>query len=257
MRILNAILGLLIMPFKVRVFRPEKIFKGKRVAIIGAADSAFDKENGAYIDGFDYVVRVNKSLITWNKENEKYLGTKCDVLIHSFRENIDRGGGGKLDWGVFNEHGVQYLVQPRSDKSGIRNLYNYFKKYLNVNKQIYICSRSYYSEVSRRFKEYHPTKGFCGLDIVLDSYCSEVFITGFTFFKTPYATGYRDELVDVASNEKHIREQGVHSQELEFLNFLEILTNTNADRVVVDSTLYKILSFEAPDLINRVKLVND
>ncbi|MHA7101788.1 glycosyltransferase family 29 protein [Roseivirga pacifica] len=256
MRILNAILGLLIMPFKVRIFRPEKIFKGKRVAIIGAADSAFDTENGAYIDGFDYVVRVNKSLITWNKENEKYLGTKCDVLIHNFHENMDRGGAGKIDWDVFRNFGLKFLVQPRFDKDGWRSMFNYFKKYLNYRDPIFILPNKYYRNITRLFHDYHPTKGFCALYCALNSECKEVFITGFTFFKTPYAKGYRDNIRDVESNRNHIASQGLHDINMEFNNFLKTLKTARVKTIRVDTQLHRILTREGYETVNKVLKIN-
>src|SRR5690348_8693302 len=117
-KIYKAFLGLLIMPFRVRIFRPDRVFRNKRVAIVGPADSAYQQENGAFIDGFDYVIRLNKALVTWNKDNEKYLGRRTDILLHNFHENMDSGGGGPLDWTLFKRFGVRYLIQPRFDKDG-------------------------------------------------------------------------------------------------------------------------------------------
>ncbi|WP_422356276.1 glycosyltransferase family 29 protein [Roseivirga pacifica] len=253
MRILNAILGLLVMPFKVRIFRPERIFKGKRVAIIGAADSAFDTENGAYIDGFDYVVRVNKSLITWNKENEKYLGTKCDVLIHNFHENMDTGGGGPIDWEVFKKFGVRYLIQTRNDKAGLRLMFNYFKKYLNQRDFIYVLPRNYYNGIIALFEKYHPTRGFYALYSALTSNCEEVFITGFTFFKTPYAYGYRDNIRELSANKEHIKSQGYHSIEMEYANFLKVLEKSNVGSIIVDDKLHEIIKEDSTSLVSKLK----
>lgn len=35
------------------------------------------------------------------------------------------------------------------------------------------------------------------------------------FFRTPYAQDYRDHLIDMKANQKHIYKQGLHDPELE------------------------------------------
>ncbi len=93
MKLLNSIKGLWLMFIFTKKFHHEDVFKGKRVAVIGAADSAFEKENGEYIDQFDYVIRINKAPYSWLEKNEKYTGKKTDIWFHSFFENEESGGG--------------------------------------------------------------------------------------------------------------------------------------------------------------------
>ncbi|SDR69856.1 glycosyltransferase family 29 protein [Gramella sp. MAR_2010_147] len=255
MKIVKAFLGLLIMPFKIRVFNPNKVFHSKRVAVIGPADSAYDKENGGKIDSYDFVVRMNKALVTWNPEKEKYLGTKTDILIHNFHENMDSGGGGPLDWKLFNNFGVKYLIQPRFDKKGFHWMFNYFKKYLNRHNSIYMLPYSDNKKLSKLFDKYHPTRGFYVLYSALTSQCEEVFITGFTFFKTPYAEGYRDNVRDIKDNNKHIQKQGFHNPDLEYKHFLKLVEDSPVKRITVDEKLYDILKFDSPELIKKVSKI--
>jgi len=253
MRLIKAFLGLLIMPFRVRIFRPDKVFNNKKVAIIGPADSAYDRENGHAIDNYDYVIRLNKALITWNPQNVKYLGTKTDILLHNFHENLDSGGGGSLDWRLFNKFGVQYLIQPRFDKKGLQLMFNYFKKYLNTRELIYVLPKSLYKSIIERFGKYHPTRGYYALHTVLSVNCSEIFITGFTFFKTPYAKGYRDNIRDMDANKKHIKNQGLHNVDLEYSNFLKLIDETSIKNVLVDKMLYFLIMKDSPKLTSKVK----
>jgi hypothetical protein len=254
-KIYKAFLGLLIMPFRIRVFRPDQFFRGKRVAIVGPADSTYDQENGAFIEGFDVVIRMNKTLVTWNKDDEKYLGKRTDVLFHSFYENMDSGGAGPLDLKLFRNFGVRYLIQPRFDKAGWRLMFNYFKKYLNTRDTIYILPYNYYQRITSLFDDYHPTRGFYALYSALTTSCAEVFITGFTFFKTPYAKGYRDNMRDVTANTEHIVKQGFHDINLEYTNFLKLLEETPNTSILVDEKLYAILHTDSPELAMRVKKV--
>ena len=59
-------------------FKEVKDFiKGKRVAIVGNAESQFEKQNGSKIDEFDVVIRFNRGFIT----KPESQGTKTNILI--------------------------------------------------------------------------------------------------------------------------------------------------------------------------------
>ena len=253
MKIIKAFLGLLIMPFRIRIFRPNKVFYNKRVAIVGPADSAYDQENGSEIDSYDFVIRMNKALVTWDPRNEKFLCTRTDILVHNFHENMDSGGGGPLDLKLFKKFGVQYLIQPRFDKNGLHWVFNYFKKYLSTKYNVYLFPYSDSKKISSWLGRYHATRGFYVLYSALTAPCQEVFITGFTFFKTPYAKGYRDNIRDLNANKKHISNQGFHNPDLEYQNFLKLLQETPCKNIIVDEKLYDILNYESPELAQKVK----
>ena len=110
----------------------QGLFKGKRIAIIGAASSAYKKELGDYINEFDIVVRVNKAphVLKEGKHNDK-IGVKTDVLFHSFFEN-EKFGGGKLDYELYDELGISFVINPIPNSFGKRNTFNFYKKYLSI-----------------------------------------------------------------------------------------------------------------------------
>jgi hypothetical protein len=239
-KFLKAISGLFIMPLCIRIFNPDKIFKGKRIAVIGAASSAYEKELGEYIDSFDIVIRVNKALTTWRPENELFIGTKTDILFHSFYEN-NLSGGGPLDFQLFEKRKVKYVVNPINNKEGWRLNYNFYKKY-NELKATYLLSNAYYREIVQPFNGLKPTVGYAALYSILKSPFKEVYITGFTFFKTPYGKGYRDDLVDMEANKRHIAAQGLHDPDIEFREFLKMLERNKGKSVILDDTLRAIVA---------------
>ena len=243
------------MIFRVKKFNPNKIFKNKSIAIVGPADSAFDCENGKYIESFDYIIRLNKALVTWNPNNEKFLGRRTDILLHNFHENLNSGGGGPINWNLFEKYGVQFLIQPRFDKAGWRATFNYFKKYLNARKIIYVLPLNYYNTIIQGFENHHPTRGFYALYLALMSPSPQIFITGFTFFKTPYAKGYRDNLLDMEANRIHILSQGLHDTDLEYNKFLRLLHKSTAKNIFIDNKLYDILKSDLTELPVNVKKV--
>jgi hypothetical protein len=240
MKYIKAFLGFLILPFNLRVFNPVSIFKNKRIAIVGAANSAFDNKNGEYIDGFDIVIRINKAIVNWDVKNEDYIGRKTDLLFHNFYEN-EESGGGKLDFSLFKRRGIEYVINPNSNFSSVRLNYNYYKKYLNFNKT-HILKPSLYKKMIVPFGELKPTMGYAALWCVLNSDFKEVFITGFTFFKTPYSKGYRDHLLDMNSNALHIKNQGLHDPELEFSQFQSMIKKLPNEKLFLDNQLSVIVS---------------
>src|SRR5690606_996488 len=88
-----------------KIFNPIDFFSNKRVAIVGPADSAYERENGDYIDAFDYIIRINKAPSSWIRENEKFTGTRTDIWYHSFFEN-EESGGGPLSPELLKERGI-------------------------------------------------------------------------------------------------------------------------------------------------------
>ena len=228
------------MPFGIRVFDPDKIFKGKRIAVIGAASSAYEKELGKYIDSFDVVIRINKALTTWRPENEVFIGTKTDILFHSFYENT-QSGGGPLNFQLFEQRNVKYIVNPINNKEGWRLNYNFYKKY-NVFKKTYLLSKACYCAMVQPFNGLKPTVGYAALYSILKSPFKEVYITGFTFFKTPYGKGYRDDLVDMEANKRHIKAQGIHDPDIEFREFLIMLEKNKGKSIILDDTLRAIVT---------------
>jgi len=239
----KAGIGLVLMAFRIRFFNPERIFDGKRIAIVGPADSAYDEMKGVYIDQFDLVIRINKAITTWKPENEKYIGTKTDVLVHCFLEG-DSIGGGPLDFDFFKKHKIKYILNPKNHFAYYRHIFNAYKKYLTTSK-IYILPKNKFNDCEILFKDSNnhgrgATTGFRTLFMVLSSKPKEVYITGFTFFKTPYADGYRDQLKDTTVNLEHMKKRGAHDPDFEYSLFIELLKNSTCN-VILDSKLKSIV----------------
>lgn len=235
-----------------RIFKVNEVLKDKTVAVIGAADTAFRQENGEYIDTFDFSVRMNRALINWKDGDEKYLGSKCTVLFHNFYENRDTGGGGKLDTELFNRFGVKYLIQSRVDGKGLRTILNFYKNYLE-NYPVYTLPPGFHSNLAQEFGKFYPTRGFTALAVALSAECKRVFITGFTFFMTPYQGGYRSGQDTVEGARKFIKAQDQHDPDLELQLFFKLVKHSKAKEIVVDEFLYNLIKQQAPESIEKVK----
>ncbi|QYA26039.1 hypothetical protein G3I01_11100 [Gramella sp. MT6] len=240
-KINESIKGLVYTLRNSKKFEPNKIFKNRRVAIVGPADSAFDNAYGSYIDDFDYVIRINKTPSSWNPENEKYIGRKTDIWFHSFFENRDSGGG-PLDPYIIKNMNIEYLVNPRSSFKAYRRTFNFYRKY-QENISVYHLESKVYKDLLYKFpKKLRPTVGFVALYSALKSECEELYITGYTFFKTPYAKGYRDHLLDLDKNKMHFKSQGIHDADLEYQIFKSTIQNHNCKILNIDNKLNEILN---------------
>lgn len=239
MKIINSIHGLFIMQSAVKVFDPQEKFKNKKVAVIGPATSAFEKENGDYIDSFDYVIRINKAPYSWTEKKARFIGNKTDILFHSFYEN-ENSGGGALDIDLYKKRGIRYLINPRTTFAAYRRTFNFFRKYRNKT-TVYHLPRPFYEQMTAPFGNWRPTIGYSALFSCLMAECELLYISGFTFFKTPYADGYRDHLKEMDKNIAHIKSHGIHDVELEFELFKQDLEQSKCKKVIFDTQLEQIL----------------
>jgi hypothetical protein len=239
-KIYKAVYGLFLF------WRHEQLFhisllKGKRIAIVGPANSAFGTGRGQYIDGFDFVIRINKA--PFQLRDGKFahdIGTRTDILFHSFFEN-EFSGGGPLDFELYDSMGIQYVINPIPTFFGKRVTFNFFKKYL-LPRSVCTLPTAPYRALVKSFGRFRPTTGFCALHVVLQAEFSELFITGFTFFKTPYGDNYRDSLKDVAVNKKYIQDSAIHNPDVEYEQFKVLLNEAREKTIVTDALLQAILA---------------
>lgn len=238
-RIVGAGVGAYLMLLHFKRLDLHDLFRGKRVAIVGPASSVYKIENGPWIDEFDVVIRINKAPYQLSDDKKKWLGSKTDLLLHSFFEN-DFSGGGPLNFELYRKLKIKYVVNPRNSPDGWRTVFNYYKKYRHPQ-VVYTVARSAFLRMQEPFGKFRPTTGFAALYFALTSPCKECFITGFTFFRTPYMTGYRDGLIAVEQNLKYIKDKGIHDPDLEYSQF-KILLKQSTGAVKLDQELEAIVN---------------
>src|SRR5690606_15843737 len=104
---------------------------------------------------FDVIVRVNKAPYSWSPEKAKFIGSRTDVLFHSFYENTDSGGR-PIDFELYDRQGIKFVVNPTNNIKGLRTHLNYYKRNLNEN-LTYILARSYSEKITKKFDNWIPT----------------------------------------------------------------------------------------------------
>jgi hypothetical protein len=238
-KIYRALYGFVLMMRFTKRFDKSILVK-KRIAIVGPASSAYNTNRGEFIDGFDYVVRINKAPhLVDTKKWAPDIGTRTDILFHSFFENEETGGG-KLDLALYDRQGVKYIINPIAAYPGYRVTFNFYKKYLS-KRTVYSLDKVWYRNLVARLDGFRPTIGICGLSAIMESDFSELYITGFTFYKTPFGAGYRDHMKDGDKALAVIRAAGLHDPEKEFEAFCNIYKKHSRKNIIADDTLKSIL----------------
>lgn len=189
--------------------------RGKRVALVGSADSACKEILGDYIDGFDVVVRLNKGVELVSERNAPFIGTRTDLLFHCFYE-AKRGGGSPVTLDLWKQKMVGRVVFCYNEKTIPYgpNLRFFYNKYKPKGIRIARISLDLSDDNFKKVLPFHPTTGFIALNTLLNCAPAELYVTGMTFFKTPFMHQYRDGDLDYWK--KDIKENGVHDPEIEY-----------------------------------------
>lgn len=216
----------------------ENWFKGKRVAVIGGADSAFKEKLGSYIDGFDVVVRINKGVEVIDKHSE-YIGKRTDVLFHCFFDGPSERGGSPITLELWNSNDVKRIIFSHNilfPEYGF-----HLKKSIQQNKGNIRLSQLSLNEINSCFAKiepYHPTTGLIAINTLFNAQPKELYITGITFFKTCHNQDYRKNDLDYWN--KTFKEKGSrHNPEAEY-RYVKSLYNAHPEIIKPDKTLEKI-----------------
>ena len=167
-------------------------FAGKRVIIIGPAQTVVEDLEDVSVDEYDVIVRLNNG-IAIARENPSILGSRTDVLFHNLTEHGDRSAGA-IPASVLREQGVRFLVFPHWSFKGSKSRLYKKREELHGSQaiQLVVPSTCFCELVRRQLGGLQPTVGTSAILFFLRAQCREVAIHGFTFFQTPYLHGYND-----------------------------------------------------------------
>ncbi len=223
---------------KVLIPFDEHWFKGKRVAIIGGADSALKEKSGSYIDGFDVVVRINKGVEVVEAQKE-YIGTKTDVLFHCFYVRENDSGSSPVTLDLWKKHQVGKLIFSHNYRCSAYSLLN-FLYFIKLTKGLYrfaqVPGKLFFANV-RATKPYAPTTGFIAINTVFSCRPKELYITGVTFFKSPHNQAYRKGTPE--NYQKMFEVQQSHDPEIEYQH-VKSLYEKHPDIIKPDKVLEQI-----------------
>jgi hypothetical protein len=211
----------------------EDFIYNKRIILVGPSNHVLDSPNGEWIEKFDIIIRLNKSLPI-KPELYPFIGRRTDILYNNLNVT-DYPGENKIDINMFLNSGVKHIVSPYPPiepfTSDILNFIKYNKgiipfRHIDLN---------YYRKIENKLGT-RPNTGISAIADILNFNFKELYITGISLFKKNYYKQYRNlsrnELLNVANN-------SIHTQKPQkiFLRSLYL----NDERIKVDNLLKEIL----------------
>lgn len=219
----------------------DGVYRGKRVIIVGPASSSLNYLPGSEVDKFDIIVRVNKSpqIISGN---EDYIGSRTDVLYHCCNEDPVTGGG-RLDADLLTMQRTRSVVYTYAERAVA---YNFYKVLLSYPDIVFVRTHAeLYKSLKKKYRSRMPTTGLQALNHIMHCDFKELHITGFTFFKTSYADGYRDQYKTAEEAAGLASSRGNHDPDDELRLFKEVYNSFRASKsVVLDSELIALIAME-------------
>jgi hypothetical protein len=191
------------------VFNPDW-FSGKRVAVVGGADSAYQEKKGEYIDSFDVVVRINKGVESIADYSD-FVGKKTDILFHIFFEGTNKTSS-PITPKLWKKSNIKALIRTTSKGAS----QSYINKFLSIAKGInYVeLPENIIKSATKSINGYQPTTGFIALYTILKAEPKELYITGITFLKTPHSNAYRT--ISHRESLSFLKKNNIHNTDIEF-----------------------------------------
>lgn len=215
------------------------IFAGKRIALIGPADSSMSEKNGSEIDQYDLIVRLNKGYqLIENEKTREFIGSRTDVLFSRLDER-DCLDPDTFDREILQKQGLEHLFGFMRTP-GLGYYYrtvSFIEKFGNAfAKQLKILSVEKYRMIFNSLSGSKPSVGYIALYTLMESKATEIYVTGITFYLSGYQKGYRDQTsIDEQLNKFKRREDG-HDPGKELVVFKEMVKK-NRDRIKLDTFL--------------------
>jgi hypothetical protein len=223
----------------------EDFIYNKRIILVGPSNHVLDSPNGEWIEKFDIIIRLNKSLPI-KPELYPFIGRRTDILYNNL--NItDYPGENKIDINMFLNSGVKHIVSPYPPIDPFTlDILNFIKYNKGIIPFRHI-DLNYYRKIENKLGT-RPNTGISAIADILNFNFKELYITGISFFKKNYYKQYRNlskiELLNTANN-------SIHTQKPQKL-FLRSLY-LNDERIKIDNLLKGILyeDFEEFEMIPR------
>ena len=147
-------------------------FENKRVALVGNAESLFNKNYGKEIDSHDVVIRMNKAAMLYTRfDCEETHGKRTDV------------------WAVWNFNEYENYMNNIDKNIKVIHMSGRIRNSIKSTRVDFMYPLNMYSEIKKHAgKLQNPTTGLMMLDYL--SHCNprKVYIYGFDWKETPTFT---------------------------------------------------------------------
>lgn len=221
------------------------LVKNKRVIIVGPSITVQECNLGSFINNFDVVVRLNKSLPIPIKMHP-HIGNRTDILYNSLN-TTDFPGENKFDPFFLKKQKVKYLRCPYPPISPFTNdIKSFCRKNKNTVDFGHIDT-NYYIKLEHSLGT-RPYTGTCAIADLLHCGVKELFVMGIDFYTYKHSFYYRNvserKLQKLRNNNIHRRKP-----QIDLLRRFYLLDN----RLIVDNILDEILLENYDSLFYGIK----
>ncbi|WP_207899547.1 hypothetical protein [Rhodovulum adriaticum] len=203
---------------------------GKRVLLIGPAESANDELDRIDPDAFDFVGRMNKSINTPLTRNGAPFAYH-NLYFRNQQRNSAKSHAGRLDRASAQECGTQVVVFVLYSWREILRL---FRKVLGLwrmglDLEVHVLGPRFIRHAAAPIAPAKPTLGFVALRYLIDARPAQLHVIGFTFFRTKYVDKYNDLVENDADAIAWATRNGKHNPEAERLAFRNLYRQALAE----------------------------
>ena len=208
-------------------------FRGKRVVIVGPAETVSDDLTGTDVDSFDVVVRLNNG-IALADASPSLLGRRTDLLFHNLKEDGERSAGA-IPAALLRDRNVRAVVYPHWRTRRLRDLYRVKQSALadEGGPPVLLLPPTMMANVRADLDDRAPTIGTAAILFFLASPVRELAIHGFTFFETAYRPGYNVSVDAGLDARAWVDAHAAHEPKLEKALIRERLSKARALRVTL------------------------
>ena len=222
------------------------IVENKKVIIVGPSVTVQECNLGDFINSFDVIVRLNKSLPI-PEEMYVHVGSRTDILYNSLN-TTDFPGENNIN-PLFLKNKINYLRCPYPPitpfKYDIRSFDRKNKNLINFGH----IDTSFYIKLENSIKT-RPYTGTCAIADLLHSRVKELYVMGIDFYKHKHTSYYRT----ISSNKlKKLQNNNIHQREpqIDLIRRFYLLD----ERLVVDTILDEILLEKYDNLLDSITKV--
>lgn len=234
----------------------EKLLNNKRVIIVGPSITTQGSNLGKFIEKFDIIVRLNKSLPVSTKLYVD-IGKRTDILYNSLN-TTDFPGENNINPRFLKSQKIKYLRCPYPPispfRSDILSFHRKNKKTVNFGH----IDTGYYNKIVNKLNT-RPYTGTCAICDLLKYNIKELFIMGLDFYTYKHTPSYRNistyKLQKLQNNRIHQRNPQINLIKRFYLLDNRITTDNVLTDILLEKYDYfcdKILSeFNISDIFTR------
>ena len=199
----------------------QALFAGKRIALIGPADTTVGKGYAARLGEYDLIVGVNRVMnLVAEGDRASDIGTRLDLVFHNLTNRY-----GDFDVAACRKAGVEQIVAFDHARPWQQSNHKALR-FARANPELArthlrLLPPCHYADCAQSLGGVQPTIGYAAIRTMLEAGCARLFITGFSFFKSAYSTNYYQQLTTDRQLER-FAEAKSHSPATEAEQFREL-----------------------------------